>query len=424
VLRAVRHITAITVFLIVLSFASIATAAPVAWDNVDITLHTEQARTVLMVSGTLADSATLPAEVELSVPAGGEIQWAGEILGGPVENDPKVAYTKSEGDGFDLYRFTLTKSRTAQIETALTGVSSFDGTTYGTTLRWIPSQDVPSVRISARVQAGAKIAEASPGATLLPGDAANAYYSKTIEGAKAGTPVDLTFTYTLPGVGQAPAASDAGSSDVVPVVILSVLAVGGLALMAFGVQRKLAAKGAAREAEEAAARPVPKGTKAAARTSGAKAQAVTDAPEEPAAAKSGLRPQHVVTGALVLMLAVAVFVMARQATSSAFVNGTLTRSFGGASACTAVKIPLTPKPGVDFEKDAGKLMDALAGLESLGQVTIALEPPSIDVAYCESTITEQQVRDRLESAGIVTLGAGVVQSSDAATPSVTTTPAP
>lgn len=253
---------------------------------------------------------------------------------------------------------------------------------------------------------GAKIAQASPGASLLPGDGGYSYYSKTVEDVKAGTPVDLAFTYTLPSVGQTgTAAAGAGSSDVVPLLFLSVLFGGGLIAMVFGVRRKLAAKAAVREAAEAKTQPKAKSgraTKTVATDAEAHDSAERAAGSDPARVA---RTRKVVTGVIVVALVVAIVAIGRQATSSDFIDGKLTRSFGGVSPCTSVSIPLTPNAGVDLEASAGKLMDSLNGLESIGEVTIWLNPAKIDVAYCESTLTEQVVRDALATAGVASLGA-------------------
>lgn len=39
--------------------------------------------------------------------------WIGEILGGPPAEDPQLPYVKTTVGDMDIYKFTLTKSRTA-----------------------------------------------------------------------------------------------------------------------------------------------------------------------------------------------------------------------------------------------------------------------------------------------------------------------
>ena len=412
--RAARSVPAVVALLIVFATPSVALAASASWQSIDVTLQAEKSGSMLLVSGELPANVSLPADVELSVPAGAEIRWIGEILGGPVADDPELKYVKSSANGADVYRFTLTKARVAQVEAIAPGVGTSDGLTYATSLKWIASQDVPSVRISARVQQGAKIAQASPGASLLPGDAGFSYYSKTVTDVKAGSPVDLAFSYTLPVAGQsATTTAGSGSQDIIPLVLIVVLVGGGLVAMAIGVQRKLASKSATREAAE----PQMKGKSGAGAKAGASAVAAASQAESASSAEKrrGAQVRRVVTAVIVLGLVGAIVAIGRQATSSDFVNGKLTRSFGGVSPCTNVTIPLIPNQGVDLEASGGRLMDALKGLESVGDVTITLKPASIYVPFCESSLTEAAVRDALTSAGIVTLGPSAAQASEPTT---------
>lgn len=412
--RVLRFIPAVATLLIAVLLTPVAFAAPAPWQSVDVTLHSEQSGSVLLVSGELPSTATLPAEVELSVPAGSEIGWIGEILGGPTTEDPDVKYVKSASGGTDVYRFTLTKSRVAQIEVAVPGVDSFDGSTYGTTLKWVASQDVPSVRISARVKMGAKIVDASPGATMMPGESGYTYYSKSVPDVKAGAPVELAFTYMLPATGQSgsTAAASGGQETLVLVVVLALL---GAVAVGIGVRRKLARKRAAAEAIEPNAKP--KAPRGATDAADIEAEDVLEDAAEPD--RTGrLRKRYLVMGITAVGVAVVVFALANQPTPSQFIDGKLKKSFGAPTACTSVSIPLTPEEGVDLAVSGGKLMDALEGLPSLGDVTIYLDPPSIDVGFCESSLTEEAVREALASAGIVTLGANSPQSAQPETATV------
>ena len=128
--HSLRFIFAAAVFALAVSPVTTGFAAPTTWERVDVTQHSEQGGGVLLVSGELPATASLPADAQLSVPAGSGLQWIGEILGGASADDPELKFTKTTVKGNDLYRFTLTKSRTAQIEVPLTESMAFDGTTY------------------------------------------------------------------------------------------------------------------------------------------------------------------------------------------------------------------------------------------------------------------------------------------------------
>lgn len=49
--------------------------------------------------------------------------WIGEILGGPPVEDPQLPYVKTTVCDTDIYKFTLTKSRTAQFDGIPTGMT-------------------------------------------------------------------------------------------------------------------------------------------------------------------------------------------------------------------------------------------------------------------------------------------------------------
>jgi hypothetical protein len=421
--RALRVMPALAVLVIALSVPSVALAAPVAWQSVDVTLHSEAAGTLLLVAGELPPATPLPAEAELSVPSGSQIQWIGEILGGDTAQDPEMKYVKSTANGVDVYRFTLTKSRVAQVEASVVGADSLDGTTYATSLKWTPSQDVPSVRVSAAVKKGATIVQSSPDASLLPGDALYDYYSKTVANAKAGTPIDLAFTYTAPAIAPAssgPPASTGQDSTTMVVLLVLVVFVGALIAVVLSSRRKLAAKAAATEAEAPGAkskRSAASGDAAVAERDGAKAATEPRKPGRP-------RTLYVFIAILAVAVVLVISTQAKQVASAGFIDGKLKKSFGAASACTSVSIPFTVKEGVDLEVSGGKLMDSLKGLPTIGDVTIYLDPPSIDVGFCESSLSEQQVREALTGTGMVTLGQGAAPAQAPAAEPATGTVAP
>ncbi len=116
--------------------------------------------------------------------------------------DPELTYTKSTVDGSDVYRFTLTKSRIAQIEIVTSDAAGFDGKNYTPAVKWTATQAVPEVRLSARIPQSAQIVQAAPGAALQPGDSGYSFYTKSVKDVKPGDQLDMTFSYQ---VGAAPA---------------------------------------------------------------------------------------------------------------------------------------------------------------------------------------------------------------------------
>ncbi|MDO9108689.1 MAG: hypothetical protein Q7U89_06820, partial [Coriobacteriia bacterium] len=237
---SLRHFLVAVMFVLAALSATSAVAAPVTWASVDVTMLSEQSEGVLLLTAHLPETATLPAQAELSVPKGSQIQWIGEIMGGAPEGDLELQKTMTTTGELDTYSFTLTSSRIAQIEILASDMLSFDGTTYASSIRWVPGQDVPQVRMAIRVPQTASITAEEPGASLQPGDGGFAYYSKTIDGAKAGDELALAVAYTVSATATAPAAASSSTGFLafaIPVVVV----LGFVLIVASAMKRKKAA---------------------------------------------------------------------------------------------------------------------------------------------------------------------------------------
>lgn len=214
-----------------------AMAAPAEWQRVDVTLHAEQSGGMLLVSGELPDKASLPAEAELSIPAGSEVNWIGQILGGDPSADPELQYKMSTEDGVDVYRFTLTESRIAQLEVPITTEIGFDGTNYNAALAWTSSQDVPEVNMSVKIPAGSQIVRQAADASVAPAEDGYSYYAKTVSNVEAGQQLDLSFAYSAAAPAGAASVPNAPSATVGPLVI-AFLIVAAIAVVFVVVSRR------------------------------------------------------------------------------------------------------------------------------------------------------------------------------------------
>lgn len=393
----------------------LAFAAPATWKSVDVTLQPEQQQSMLLVSGELPPEVKLPVEAELAVPAGTQLQWIGEILGGDPAKDPTLSYTKSSTDGVDVYRFTLTKSRVAQVEGIAANGPSFDGTNYVTGFKWVAWQAVPEVRISQRIPQGSQIAQAAPGASIQPGGTGYSYYTKTLTAPKAGDVIDLSFSYTLPVAGAATTSSGAGSSsDTFVFMLIVIIFIGGFVLMVVNINKKLAAKAAV--GKPATARSSAQPTKQPTSAETPRTQRRKPAAEpivQPVAPKKmkPIIPAVIIIGGILFAFAFA----GAKGTTAANLNGTLTRDFGAPSACQSASIAFTPNQGVDLSRQGGKLLEGFEGMEGVGEITIDLAQSKIDLAWCESSQTEESLRQVLSAAGLVTLGQGTPTAASAPT---------
>jgi hypothetical protein len=357
----------------------------------------------MLVSGDLPSTASLPAQAELSVPAGSELQWIGEILGGDPTADPALKYAKTTVGGSDIYRFTLTKSRTAQIEVPIAQAQEFDGTAYSSAIAWTATQDVPEVRLSLRVPQAAQIATPQAGAALTPGDAGYAFYSKTFQNVKSGDPLELATRYSIPAVtGAAAGGAKSSSSSVVPIVLvlLVLAAFGGLV---FAVRRKMT--GVADEAYEFdAEEDVPDRSAGSAKASGAAATEKSKSAIGSAPAKvplSGKTKRNLVTVGIIAVLIVVAVVVGMQTTRPQVTGETITQTFASGDPCANAVIPIAAASDADPRKTAETLFAAIKPIPGLTSATYNSKTKRIDIGYCESSSSELALRQALAPTGLV-----------------------
>lgn len=399
-------VVASLVALFVLSYAAPALAAPSAWSFVDVGLHLENGQPLILVSGDLPEDVPLPYEAELAVPSGTQLQWIGEILGGPPAEDPQLQYVKTTVGDMDIYKFTLTKSRTAQFEGISTGMTGTAGEIQNTTIKWTAWQDLPSVRVSQRLPRGAQVSQASDGASMQAGDETYSRYSKTVTNAKAGDVVDLTFSYTLPI-----SAPSAGSSQSSTNVIVTVF-MGAAALLLLGiVVVSMRQKAEARSSEPVAQAAPPERTPARQQPRTKQQPRTVEEPAVESTPRPGfLRPQFLIAGVLIMVVVVAVSALS---SSGSVKNGKITKFFGSTSPCSSTSLVLMPNPGVDLAEQGKDIVDAFSGYDGIGDVTLTIDTSTLDVTFCESSHTEESVRQIVEGTGLVSLAAAPIASAPA-----------
>lgn len=412
--RASRFMLLAVMSLVIFAQATVALAEPSGWKTIDVTLQSEQQQSMLLVSGELPPNAKLPQEAELAVPAGMQLQWVGEILGGDPSKDPELKYVKSTENGMDIYRFTLTKARIAQVEGTVPGAASFDGTNYITGLKWTAWQAVPEVRISQRIPQGSQVVQAAPGASLQPGGTGYSYYTKTVKEPKAGDVVELSFSYSLPAAGSAAQGGTSGSTtDTLVLTIIMVIFVGGFGLLAFNVNKKMAAKQAL---DDPSPRKSPKPVQSEVSVAASKpSKKKTSRPEPVAEAAPPKKMKPVIPMLVVGVFVIGFAIAGAKGTSAAVVDGKISRDFGAPSACQSASLPFTANQGVDLAQQGEKLLEAFQGMDGVGEVTVDLTQSKIDMAWCESSQSEESMRQALSSSGLITLGQGASTAASAPT---------
>lgn len=396
--KHVRAIVFAVAAVLSVAWAAPAVAAPTPWSFVDIGLHEEQGQELLIISGDLPDEVPLPYEAELAVPTGTQLQWIGEVLGGPPAQDPQLQYVKTTVGGSDIYKFTLTKSRTAQFEGVATGVTGTNGANQTTTLAWTAWQDVPSLRIYQRVPRGSQVVQPSEGASMQPGDESSSYYAKTLTNVKAGESVDLTFSYTLPAPGSTSATSG-GSTSTITVIIMVGMAAMVVGLLFVAMRRKPATVEAPAQTESSHT-PQPKQQSRPAKNEAAV--------EEVPVPKAGLNSKFLMLGAVGLLIVVMFTVLSDGSTVK---DGKISKFFGATSPCSSTSIALMPNQGVDLTRRGKDIVDAFSGHDGVGDVTLTIATSTLDVTFCSSSQTQDSIRQIVEATGLVTLGAAPVASA-------------
>lgn len=380
--------------------AGAASMPVVDWESVDITVHPEQQGAIMLITGELAQGAELPAYVELAAPSGSRIQWAGEILGGPVSQDPEVDYTVETRGQTDIYRFTLKRAPIAQLEVFSSDVIAPGAPATSVALRWTPSRDVANVRLAALMPAGAQVTRQDTGGEVQPGDSGS-YYTKTVAPAPAGEPVSLEFAFASPAASGPAGGSD--SSVAAGPVVAVLVTLGFLVVVAVAISRR---RTASRLGDDVGAEngslvdhdPVQGGQ-------GGARQAASDGEQpksETGRRRRSLSPKLMISGVVVAALAVVT-------TVSVIANGdvgvkkvtdvSVAKVMSKAEPDTAVRVELTLEPGTDVAHESDHVLKPLAALPGIGLVTIPLDGSYAEVNYDSQAVAEDAIVDALVQGG-------------------------
>lgn len=151
-------ILSITLLIYALHFPYVASAAPVTLEEVNVSLDTTLENFpdgLMFVTAILPEETPLPAEVEVMIPAGREIFWAGEVLGGAPEFNPRVQYRRIPySNNFETVSTTLTQSRTLQLEIASRGKMTRQDEVTEALIEWQAPNEIPIVRLGIVIPAG------------------------------------------------------------------------------------------------------------------------------------------------------------------------------------------------------------------------------------------------------------------------------
>jgi len=187
----------------------------------------------LVVGVRLPAGTALPVTVRLPLPEGANVFWAGEITGGPMEQDIQREFTIVEGVGGQAVEFTAETTTTVQYD-AMYGSVGIAGNEARTTLAWRQTVDTGAISIGIRLPPGTELVEPDPPAPPVMNAAGESLYSLRPFGLEPGAETSIAVTY------RAAAGAGAGTAQS-PVRYLIFMGLGiaivGLVLAVLG-QRK------------------------------------------------------------------------------------------------------------------------------------------------------------------------------------------
>jgi len=187
----------------------------------------------LVVGVRLPADTVLPVTVRLPLPEGANVFWAGEITGGPMEQDIQREFTIVEGVGGQAVEFTAETTTTVQYD-AMYGRVGIAGNEARTALVWRQTVDTGPISIGIRLPPGTELVEPDPPAPPVMNAAGERLYSLMPIGLDPGTETSVAVTYRA----VAGAAAGEGQSPLRYLIFMGlVIAVVGLVLAILG-QRK------------------------------------------------------------------------------------------------------------------------------------------------------------------------------------------
>lgn len=217
--------------------SAVAAPADEVWAGVQVTLDmSPKGVPTMLIMGELNATARLPAEVALAVPAGKTITWAGEVFPSGNGQDTKVAYRveKNAAPGWDRILFKMTKSRDAQVEVAVPGAITVQGTKELAKVTWTTLGGVGKVQMAIDMPAGSKVDTGTPGGGVVQSDRGPVYAAVSSGGVRARVELSLRVLYTRGAGGTtargavAPSRPGSGSGPWLAVVVFLILLLGYL----------------------------------------------------------------------------------------------------------------------------------------------------------------------------------------------------
>ncbi|MHB9002919.1 MAG: heavy-metal-associated domain-containing protein [Coriobacteriia bacterium] len=375
------------------AFAATATA-----ERVDIQVDpTDAAGALYIVTATLPAGTPLPATVRLSMPQGATVAWAGEVLGGPLEDDPTVQPVIEHGDnGYDVVSLTLSKALRGQLELTVPGLLVQDGTSRLLRVGYAPVDAVGAISIAALVPAGGIIETATPGATRSAGPSNGTIISLEASGA-AGREValDVRYSQTAP-----PATATTGGSNSTVLIVIALVAA-AFVVMIVAANKRVKRTSDDDDDEDSYSEETEDIAVAITLDSAPRAdETVAAVPAATPAAKRGLTPQMIIIAAVALILGGAVFMMASgespgtTKSTNEYTYKVLTDADGSATLTVPIRLS-----EADPAHESSHVFDAIAGVPGVRSAKVIYAGPSVEIEYDSTQVDETAIRNALTAGG-------------------------
>ncbi|MBN1193072.1 MAG: hypothetical protein JXA36_05230 [Coriobacteriia bacterium] len=187
----------------------------------------EGAGSLLIVSALVDPQVQLPVAVTIPVPAGSEVLWAGEVLGGSLSEDPMRDVTVERVGDMDVYTMTIEQVYTAQLEVEL-DPPTISGNRVTSSLTWTNPGEEVLVTGAVVAEADARNPKFTPETTGEPETNSRGETLHPLTGAR----VAEGARYVITAEWKRSGASAAGSSAVLPILLgVLVLAVTALVIV-------------------------------------------------------------------------------------------------------------------------------------------------------------------------------------------------
>jgi len=219
------------VLLLALALPVPAFGAPVKLDDTTIFVQFwpegETDTNVVIVGVELDSKVPLPATVQLPLPEGATVFWAGEIVGPDASADLERPYKVVDGADGRLVEFTVETTRAVQYD-ATVGAVTIEGDEILTSLDWTQSAASKAVSFAVRVPAAVEDVRVDPEAPAAPqmNSVGESLYTLADQVLQVGDTSKIEVAYKRAGTGTAPQGPGA-----LP-ILLGLLAVAVIALVA------------------------------------------------------------------------------------------------------------------------------------------------------------------------------------------------